>query len=59
MPTLVEIVPYDAFWPQQFLDIANTLYQLLGSGILAIDHVGSTAVPGLAAKPTIDVDVTL
>ena len=57
--TLVEIVPYDEFWPQTFLDITNTLHQILGTSIIAIDHIGSTAVPGLAAKPMIDVDVTL
>lgn len=59
MATLVEIVSYDDAWPNSFLEVVETLRRLLGSSILAIDHVGSTAVPGLCAKPVIDVDVTL
>lgn len=59
MATLVEIVAYDASWPKHFLEIANELRHNLGANVLAIDHVGSTAVPGLAAKPVIDIDVTL
>lgn len=59
MATLVEIVPYDENWPRLFHQIANDLHRLLGTVVLAIDHVGSTSVPGLSAKPVIDVDITL
>lgn len=59
MPTRVEVVDYDHDWPQVFLDVSKHLSGLLGSTVIAIDHVGSTAVPGLAAKPIIDVDVTM
>ena len=58
MPTPVVIVEYDAAWPRSFIDIADTLRSLLGKNALEIDHVGSTAVPNLAAKPLIDIDVT-
>jgi len=59
MPTRVEVVDYDHDWPQAFLDVSKHLSGLLGSTVIAIDHVGSTAVPGRAAKPIIDVDVTM
>ncbi|MBP1885587.1 GrpB family protein [Sinorhizobium mexicanum] len=59
MATFVEIVPYDEAWPNCFLEVAETIRRLLGAGIVAVDHVGSTAIPGLSAKPVIDVDVTL
>ncbi|WP_457581296.1 GrpB family protein [Ensifer canadensis] len=59
MPTLVEVVAYDNAWPGAFAALSKHLASLLGSTVIAIDHVGSTAVPGLAAKPIIDIDVTL
>ncbi|MDP9811196.1 GrpB-like predicted nucleotidyltransferase (UPF0157 family) [Rhizobium tibeticum] len=59
MPELVELVPYDASWPGHFLRIADALKSLLGSAVIAIEHIGSTAIPGLSAKPMIDVDVIL
>lgn len=59
MPTLVFLVDYDGTWPDQFTEVAACLRSLLGAIVCDIDHVGSTAVPGLAAKPIIDIDVTL
>lgn len=59
MPTPVEIVAYDANWPQLFSDAEARLRKLLGPCVLAVDHVGSTAIPRLSAKPIIDIDVTL
>lgn len=59
MMTLVEIVPYDQNWPRHFSTISSELRQLLGTRVVAIDHIGSTSVPGLPAKPLIDIDVTL
>ena len=55
----VKVVPYDARWPEDFLEIAAELRTLgLGLGTQgAIDHIGSTAVPGLVAKDVIDVQV--
>src|SRR5262249_42715460 len=54
MPTPVIIVPYDPGWPSTFLELRATLGEALGDIALDIVHVGSTAVPGLAAKPIID-----
>lgn len=51
----VIIVDYDPEWPRLFEQEKKVLVNLLASGIIAIEHVGSTAVPGLAAKPIIDI----
>ncbi|MDK1387439.1 GrpB family protein [Sinorhizobium sp. 8-89] len=59
MPTLVEVVPYHETWANSFLEIEETIRRLLGASVVTIDHIGSTAVPGLSAKPVIDIDVTL
>ena len=50
----VVVVDYDAAWPQLFRDLCSQWRTLLGERVLAVDHVGSTAVPGLCAKPRID-----
>lgn len=55
----VEVVPPDPNWPAQFELVAETIRSALGGRALAIEHVGSTAVPGLSAKPIIDVDLTV
>jgi GrpB-like predicted nucleotidyltransferase (UPF0157 family) len=48
-------VPYDPAWPERFRQEAQALTQALGDLIIAIHHVGSTSIPGLAAKPIVDV----
>jgi GrpB-like predicted nucleotidyltransferase (UPF0157 family) len=53
----VEIVPYEASWPHRFQEWRTRLAAVLGTAALTIDHVGSTAVPGLAAKPIVDIQV--
>jgi GrpB-like predicted nucleotidyltransferase (UPF0157 family) len=53
-PRTVEVLPYDEAWPRQFLVEGALLAQALPDA-LRIEHVGSTSVPGLAAKPTIDI----
>jgi GrpB-like predicted nucleotidyltransferase (UPF0157 family) len=53
------VVGYDANWPEQFQAIGTRVRSALGSAALRIDHVGSTAVPGLDAKPIIDVQVSV
>jgi len=55
---VVEIVPYQPTWPIQFQAVAYRLRQALGDLAIRIDHIGSTAVPGLAAKDVIDIQVT-
>lgn len=52
----VEIAPYDPAWPQLFAEEAERVRQWLATWLAgAIEHIGSTAVPGLAAKPVIDI----
>jgi GrpB-like predicted nucleotidyltransferase (UPF0157 family) len=58
-PSLVVIVPYDPAWPPIFDGLRDVYARALGPLALAIEHVGSTAVPGLAARPIIDVDVVI
>ncbi|MBM6621119.1 GrpB family protein [Micrococcaceae bacterium RIT802] len=53
----IEVVPYSPRWPLQFDRLAAGLRSALAGVPAQIEHVGSTAVPGLAAKPIIDVDV--
>jgi GrpB-like predicted nucleotidyltransferase (UPF0157 family) len=55
----IEIVPYRPGWPSEFTRIGATLRSCLGKWALAIHHIGSTAVPGLAAKDVIDLQVTV
>lgn len=57
---MIEIVDYDPGWPSRFEQL-RTRYEraLAGSAVLGIEHVGSTSVPGLAAKPVIDIDIVV
>jgi GrpB-like predicted nucleotidyltransferase (UPF0157 family) len=55
----LEIRDYDAQWPQMFEREERQLRWVLGKLAVRIDHVGSTAVRGLAAKPVIDVQVSV
>ncbi|WP_150462859.1 GrpB family protein [Nesterenkonia ebinurensis] len=50
----VEVVRYDSRWPEAYQVLQQRVRASLGRRVLALDHVGSTAVPGLAAKPVID-----
>lgn len=56
---MITIVPYDEHWPEAFIAVARPLRTALGELALRIDHIGSTSVPGLAAKDIIDVQVTV
>jgi GrpB-like predicted nucleotidyltransferase (UPF0157 family) len=51
----VEVVPYDPRWAEAFEREAAVLRPALGTYALGVDHFGSTAVPGLSAKPIVDV----
>ncbi|MDX6377325.1 MAG: hypothetical protein QOE98_1628 [Gaiellaceae bacterium] len=59
MPGTVAIVDYRATWPADFRRLATALRSAYGPAALQIDHIGSTAVPGLPAKDVIDVQVTV
>lgn len=55
----VWIIPYDVTWPEQFHQLAQPLRHALGPVALRIDHIGSTAVAGLAAKAVIDSQISV
>ncbi len=55
----ITIVPYQSIWPHEFQQISHVLQTALGDLALRIDHIGSTSVPGLAAKDIIDIQVTV
>jgi GrpB-like predicted nucleotidyltransferase (UPF0157 family) len=56
----VDVVPYDPEWPSQFEAVSGEMADaLLGVAVIGIEHVGSTSVPGLAAKPVLDIDVVV
>jgi GrpB-like predicted nucleotidyltransferase (UPF0157 family) len=50
----IVIYDYDPTWPARFAEARDELLQVMGTAPVTIEHVGSTAVPGLAAKPIID-----
>ncbi len=51
----VVIVEYDPAWPRLFDEESARVREAAASSILAVEHIGSTAVPGLAAKPIVDI----
>ena len=55
---MISIVPYKPSWPDEFREKGNILRGILGNLALRIDHIGSTAVSGLAAKDVIDIQIT-
>lgn len=64
MKRLVDVVPYNPDWPIQYRQEAALLWGALGSVLVSTHHFGSTSVPGLSAKPVIDIlgatkDITL
>ncbi len=55
---MISIVPYKSTWPDEFAQTGKRLRAALGDLALRIDHIGSTSVPGLAAKDLIDIQIT-
>ncbi len=55
----VVIADYDPDWPRWFEQAAERIRSALGDKVLRLDHVGSTAVPGLPAKPLIDINLVV
>ena len=55
----VIVAPYDVAWKSAFEDIKIEIESALGDLIIGIEHVGSTSVKGMSAKPCIDVDVVI
>ena len=59
-PFTVEIAEYDDDWPLAYARLAARILKALpGDVLVGLDHVGSTSVPGLPAKPIIDIDLTV
>ncbi|WP_166503460.1 GrpB family protein [Modestobacter italicus] len=58
-PAQISVVDYDARWPTRFREIAERLRRALTGDVVGVEHIGSTSVPGLAAKPIIDVLLTV
>lgn len=56
---VVELLGYDEHWPDRFVDERQRILQACGDEVVAVEHIGSTAVAGLAAKPVIDIMVSL
>ena len=56
---MIKIVPYECSWPTLFEAEAADIRAAMGSLAQRIEHVGSTSVPGLAAKPVIDIQVSV
>ena len=55
----IEVADYDASWPLRFEELRNVLWPAVEEFALASEHVGSTSVPGLAAKPALDIDIVV
>jgi GrpB-like predicted nucleotidyltransferase (UPF0157 family) len=53
------IEPYDPEWPELFRRLGASLRSALGDVALRIDHIGSTSIPGMDAKPIIDVQISV
>jgi GrpB-like predicted nucleotidyltransferase (UPF0157 family) len=51
----IQVVDYDPSWPELFRREAERIRAVLGDRVVLLEHVGSTSVPGLAAKPIIDI----
>lgn len=55
----VIIAPYDVGWVDEYRELEKMIKEQMGELAVRIDHIGSTAVPGLAAKPVIDIQVSV
>ncbi len=55
MPESVIIVPYNPLWPRLYDEESRRILEATPDAIVAIEHIGSTSVPGLGAKPIVDI----
>jgi GrpB-like predicted nucleotidyltransferase (UPF0157 family) len=59
MTASLRLVPYDSAWPARYAAEAARVRLALGAAAVAIEHVGSTAVPGLVGKPVLDIAIAV
>ncbi len=59
MPQPIIIVDYEPEWPEEYEKERARILGAIGDKVLAVEHIGSTAVPGLGAKPIIDIVVAV
>ena len=59
MPEKVVIFPYDPKWHEEFSLLVVALRSALGNTAIRIDHIGSTSIPSLDAKPIVDVQISV
>lgn len=57
--TPIRVINYDPNWPQMFSQLRDQIWPAVSDVAIAIEHVGSTSVPGMAAKPIIDIDLVI
>jgi GrpB-like predicted nucleotidyltransferase (UPF0157 family) len=55
----IHLLPYDPSWPARYEQLTELIRTALGDAVISLEHVGSTSVPGLEAKPIIDIDLTV
>ena len=55
----IELVEYDHRWPKMFTGECTQIRDILGKLVIDIEHIGSTAIPGMVAKPVIDILLTV
>ncbi|WP_207843430.1 GrpB family protein [Williamsia soli] len=55
----IVLVPYEPAWPADFAREQRRIESALGEAAIRIDHIGSTSIPGLSAKPIIDINLTV
>jgi GrpB-like predicted nucleotidyltransferase (UPF0157 family) len=55
----VVVTPYQSQWVSDFTQIAGRIRDVVNDAAIRIDHIGSTAVPGLAARNVIDIQITV
>ncbi|KAJ1645710.1 hypothetical protein J3B02_000197 [Coemansia erecta] len=53
------VIPYTPIWAKSFEQESHRVKQQLGTKILGIEHIGSTSIPGMSAKPIIDIDILI
>ncbi|ALO44384.1 GrpB family protein [Pseudoalteromonas phenolica] len=55
MKRVIKVLAYNPKWPEMFFETKRSLVSLLGEQATSIEHIGSTSIPGLCAKPIIDI----